>query len=176
MFQPNWQSSSVQTGFTLWVFRTTATATGSFFSWYRAAMHVFTSCFPYLRLPTLTGGSSRRAQIHEASSSLYSVASLGLILYIKWYLNRACLTCVEHAAAESPVELSFPNQNSLPGRALPSHAYETTSSFPASSGSDSFECGGLLEKRIWIPGPVTEQLKAMYGRLQPHSQTQKVHQ
>jgi hypothetical protein len=58
------------------------------------------------------------------------------------------LTCVEHAAAESPVVLSFPIQNSLPGRAFPSHAYETTRSFPESSGSDSLECGGLLEKRM----------------------------
>jgi hypothetical protein len=168
MFQPNWQSSSVQTGFTMWVFRTKLLLPLVFFFWLVLSSHARVQrslCFPYLRLPTLTSGLSRRAHLHGASSSLYSVASFSLILYIKWHLNRACLTCVEQAAAESPVELSFPIQNSLPGRALPSHAYETTSSFPASSGSDSFECGGLLEKRMWISGPVTEQLKAMYGRI-----------
>lgn len=53
---------------------------------------------------------------------------------------------LEHAWAGSPEEERAPSQNSFPGSAFPSHAYETTRSLPLCSAG-RLSWGFHLEKR-----------------------------
>lgn len=60
---------------------------------------------------------------------------------------------VDDAAAGSPDPLKLPIQNSLPGRALPSQAYETTRSFPMNFKKQNINIKNSV-RVTWIVGVV----------------------